>query len=160
MLNTRKPTRLRKYDYSKNGVYFITLCTEKRANILSDIVGGDALGAPRVQLSQIGKIVEKHILTTNHIQGVSVDAYVIMPNHIHMLLRISENGSPRASTPTAIVPRAIAALKRFVHMEVGFKIFQRSYHDHIIRDEQDYLNHLEYIKNNPLKWTLDTYYIP
>ena len=93
---------------------------------------------------------------------VTVEKYVIMPNHIHILLAVDmeENGTPRASSPTtAVVPRFVAALKRFSNQEAGNNIFQRSYHDHIIRGQQDYLKIWEYMENNPKKWELDCFYV-
>ena len=82
----RKRTRLKGYDYSSVGAYFITICSYNKGCIFSNIVGGGALDAPQNKLSNIGKIVEKHILSTNNILGITVDKYVIMPNHIHLIL--------------------------------------------------------------------------
>ena len=85
----RKTVRLDRYDYSKSGAYFLTICTKDRKPILSIIpVGDGALDVPRPQLTRIGKIVEKYILSTNKIKNVSVKHYVIMPNHIHMIVLI------------------------------------------------------------------------
>lgn len=106
--------------------------------------------------------MEKYILSGNNMDRVTVEKYVIMPNHIHILLMIDmdECGTPRASSPTsAVIPRFVSALKRLVNQETGKNIFQRSYHDHIIRGRQDYLKIWEYIDNNPQKWTLDCFYI-
>ena len=95
-LPKRKPTRLPDYDYSHPGAYFITICTKDRRCILSDIsVGADALGGPNLQLTDTGKVVEQYILSTDHIPGFRVDKYVVMPNHIHMILWI-DSGPPRA----------------------------------------------------------------
>ena len=165
-LPERKPIRLPDYDYSSPGAYFVTICTQGRRCILSRIaVGADALGGPLLQLTEIGKIVEKTILATERIEGLHVDNYVIMPNHIHMILRIdanvwrSDNGPPRASAPTeAKIPSAVGALKRLVHRRVGRQIFQRSYHEHVIRDEADLRAIWEYIDANPGKWAEDRYY--
>ena len=91
-LPKRKPIRLPDYDYSSSGAYFITICTKDRRCILSDItVGADALGGPCLRLTCTGKVVEQYILSTNRMPGFCVDKYVVMPNHIHMLLRI-DNG--------------------------------------------------------------------
>ena len=102
----RKPLRLPHYDYSSPGAYFVTICTKDRRCILSKIaVGADALGGPCLQLTDIGKAVEQHILSTARIPGFHVDKYVIMPNHIHMIMRIdredanSDNGPPRSPWP-------------------------------------------------------------
>lgn len=100
-METRRSARLPKYDYGKQGVYFVTFCTYQRQCTLST-VGRDDLGAPSLRLSVIGKIVEHYIRT---IPGaypyVSIDSYVIMPNHVHMLISVlCDDGAPRSSRPT------------------------------------------------------------
>ena len=89
-LPKRKPPRLPEYDYASPGAYFVTICTKDRRCILSDITAG---AAPCLQLTDTGKIVEQYILSTERMTGFHVDNYVIMPNHIHMILRI-DNGPP------------------------------------------------------------------
>lgn len=148
----RKPNRLKNYDYSSKGAYFITICTLDRKCILSRIVGGDALIAPQTNLTHCGEIARKYIESMP-----GIDKYVIMPNHIHLLIAI--DGPMKASAPTISVPNLIRSFKVLVSKEIGQSIWQRSYHDHIIRDEEDYLNHLQYIENNPAKWSKDKYYI-
>ena len=105
-LPKRKPIRLQDYDYSRPGAYFITICTKDRRSILSNItVGADALGGPCLKLTDTGKVVEQHILSTERMIGFCVDKYVIMPNHIHMILSIDseaaspDNGPPRSPWP-------------------------------------------------------------
>ena len=88
----RKTTRLKNYGYSSAGAYFITICSHNKKCIFSNIVGGGALDAPQNKLSNIGKIVEKYIISTNNIQGVKIDKYIIMPNHIHLILIVQNNG--------------------------------------------------------------------
>ena len=161
-LPKRKRMRLSCYDYSSPVAYFVTICTHEKRCILSDItVGADALGGPCVTLTATGKIVEKYILSTDNIPGVHVEKYVIMPNHIHLILAIEEtDGPPRASAPTmAALPNAISALKRLVNRESGANIWQRSYHDHVIRNENDYLQIWNYIDTNPARWREDCFYI-
>ena len=148
----RKPNRLKNYDYSSQGAYFITICTLDRKCILSRIVGGDALIAPQTNLTHCGEIARKYIESMP-----GIDKYVIMPNHIHLLIAI--DGPMKASAPTISVPNLIRSFKVLVSKEIGQNIWQCSYHDHIIRDEEDYLNHLRYIENNPAKWSEDNYYI-
>ena len=159
-LPIRKPTRLKDYDYSQNGAYFITICTQDRKNILSKIVGGGAFDAPKNQLTEIGKIVDKYILSTNNIPEITVDKYVIMPNHIHLILIVQNQiGTSRAPSPTNhLIPHAISTLKRFINREIGYNIFQRSFHDHVIRDYDDYLKIWQYIDVNPAKWQDDCFY--
>ena len=159
-LPKRKRTRLSGYDYDTGGMYFITICTQNKKCILSKIVGDDALGVPHNNLTNLGQVVQKHILSGNRMERITVEKYVIMPNHIHLLLMVDmENGTPRASSPTmAVVPRFVAALKRLVNQDAGCNVFQRSYHDHIVRGHQDYLKIWEYIDNNPKQWELDCFY--
>ena len=100
-LPERKQTRLQNYDYSSSGAYFITICTEGRAQILCDIVGDGAHDVPKINLSSMGEIVEKYILSTNKIPELTVDKYVIMPNHIHLILLLqNQNGTSKAPSPT------------------------------------------------------------
>lgn len=158
-LPVRKPARLKEYDYSQNGYYFITICTKEKQKILCDIVGDGAFDVPKIQLTHFGRIVEKYILSTNNIPNLSVDKYVIMPNHIHLILVVDNGGTSRAPSPTNnIISHAISTLKRFVNKDIGYNIFQRSFHGHIIRGENDYLKIWNYIENNSLKWTEDCFY--
>ena len=157
-LPQRKKNRLEDFDYSTPGAYFITICTENRRNLLGQIVGGGALDAPQIRLSAAGEIVEKYILSGNRAANVTVDKFVIMPNHIHMILII--NGGPsKAPAPTnAAIPHFVSTFKRFVNREVGKNIFQRSYHDHVIRGDADYLQIWQYIDSNTAKWKEDCFY--
>jgi len=130
--------------------------------LLANIVGGGALDAPQAQLTRLGKIVESYILSADRIPNISVDKFVIMPNHIHLILIIDKvypDGPSKAPAPTnAIIPHFISTLKRFCHRDAGLVLFQRSYHDHIIRNEQDYLRIWQYIENNPARWKEDCFY--
>ena len=158
---TRKPLRLPQFDYSQNGAYFLTVCTEKRRNILGTVVGGGVLDAPRIELSSYGTIVENTLLSIETMyHDVSVDKYVIMPNHIHMIVVLSsDGGSSRTPTPTNMrIPALISTLKRFSNRTCGTALWQRSYYDHVIRSEADYLQIWEYIQNNPAHWAEDEYY--
>ena len=139
-LPKRKPTRLKDFDYSTHGAYFVTICTKDKAKLLCEIVGGGTFDAPKIILSSIGEVVEKYINSTNNIENVTVDKYVVMPNHIHMIIFVGNaDGTSRAPSPTnATIPHLVSTLKRFVNREVGYNIFQRSFYDHIIRDYKDY----------------------
>lgn len=147
--------RLEGYDYGRSGYYFVTICTKNREHFFGMIVGGDVLIAPRIELSPIGKIVEDTIATIP-----TVDKYVIMPNHIHIVFRIPLQGDRPMGTsaPTKSIPMAVRFLKRDVTMACGFSVWQRGYHDHIIRNDDDYRRIWEYIDTNPAKWKSDCYY--
>ena len=162
-LPKRKDLRLKEYDYNGVGLYFLTICTDKRRKILSNIVGGDVLDAPRVELTAYGKIVDKYINQLNDFyENVFVEQFVIMPNHIHLILFVREDGSSRTSTPTvkqhSVVPAFVSTFKRFCNKEIGENIWQRYYYDHIIRDKRDYEEISKYIYENPLKWEFDELY--
>ena len=160
----RKPNRLPNYDYSTPGAYFLTLCTKDKQCILGKIVGGGALDAPRIRLTNAGTVVQKYIASGNRIPGVTVDKFVVMPNHIHMILFLDETaqcGSSRAPAPTnAMIPHFVSTFKRFCNKDLGSNIFQRSYHDHVIRGKNDYLKIWQYIDSNPAKWQHDCFYVP
>ena len=155
-LPNRKNNRLENFDYGKNGMYFITICTQNRRKILCEIVGGGALDAPKIKLSETGEIAEKYILSTNNIPEITVDKYVIMPDHIHLLLWVRDiNGTSKAPSPTNnLISHSISTLKRFINKDVGYNIFQRSYYDHVIRNQHDYDETWKYIDNNPINWII------
>ena len=162
-LPERKPNRLPCFDYSTPGAYFVTICTQDKLPLLGTIVGGGALDAPDVRLSRYGEIAQKYILSGNRIPGVTVDKFVIMPNHIHLILLVddtADTGTSRAPSPTnAVIPHFVSTLKRFCHRDFGKKIFQRSYHDHVIRNEASYQKIWQYIDNNPTLWQEDCFYV-
>ena len=157
-LPKRKRTRLEGYDYSTPGVYFITICTNDRKELLSKIiVGDDAHIVPQNNLSEIGMICDKYINNINiRYENATVDKYVIMPNHIHLIIFL--HGTMRASSPTNNIETLIRSFKTMVTKEIGNSIWQRSYHDHIIRDENDYQKIWEYIDTNVAKWEKDCFY--
>ena len=112
----RKSIRLHGYDYSSAGCYFATICIKDRQELLGQIVGDAALGVPDTVLSDLGKMVQIHIERIKQQQGVTLENYVIMPNHIHLLICINDNvstsGTPRATSPTkATIPQIVNALK-------------------------------------------------
>ena len=157
-MNTRKHPRLKGYDYSRNGAYFVTFCTRNRAEILCNIVGRGILDAPLVELTSIGECVWDAIsYLDEHDKALSVEHFVIMPNHVHLLLLFEGAcGNPR---PTNMrLPKFISSLKRYTNRVCGETLWQDSYHDHIIRDEYDYLVRWHYIDSNPAKWQEDEYY--
>ena len=150
----RKKIRLKDFDYSQNGCYFVTVCTKDRQPLFGESVGADII---RPNLSEYGKIVDTAInAIVLHYPNIIIGEYVIMPNHIHMILIISDNKNGRMlSAPTKPLPTIIGQMKRWVSKEIGFSVWQKSYYEHIIRDEKDYLTKSEYIKNNPYKAKTD-----
>jgi len=153
-LPERKPNRLPTFDYASNGAYFITLCTQNKRCILSTVAVGATFGRPPViELTAVGAIVEREILRLNEAyENLRVEHYVIMPNHVHLLLMIDASGGRPQVAPT--VSRAMKQFKGAVTKHLGASIWQKGFHDHVIRNESDYAYHLQYIDENPKKWLL------
>lgn len=148
-LPKRKRTRLKNYDYSQNGAYFVTICVKDRKAILSDvIVGANSVRPKEVHLTEYGKIVKKAIQDIpKHYSAISVDNFVIMPDHIHLLLQIHSNIDGRTLfAPT--IDRVIKQMKGHITKQIGFSIWQKSFNDHIIRGESDYKEIWQYIEYN------------
>ena len=144
-LPQRKKIRVGEYDYSQCGAYFVTICTQNRRPILSNIVGDDAHIVPK----RYGQIAEKYLKNT-----AEIEKYVIMPDHIHMLIRLEEQGAEKRSPQASRIASIVRSIKTLTTKEIGEPIFQRSYYDHVIRNQRDYNEIWEYIENNPRKWML------
>ena len=158
----RKQTRLPEYDYGSPGAYFVTVCTKNRRCILSWITVGEGLAPPAVALTHIGRIVEKQILAlSERYPSISVEKYVIMPNHIHLLLRLQGDSGGASPSPTLFdAVRVIKSMStRLSRAALGSPdLWQRSYYEHVIRGEGDYRQIWTYIDQNPAKWAEDQYY--
>ena len=161
----RKPNRLENYNYSKSGTYFITICVKDRKPILSKIrVGTGVPDCPKIILLPHGEIADRYINQLNNFYDyISIDKYVIMPDHIHLLLSISD-GQSRTPVPTrgnikidkknSTVASFVSTFKRFCNKEYGNNIWQLRYYDHIIRNQDDYNEKWDYIENNPQSYLL------
>ena len=155
-LPKRKPTRLNDYDYSSCGAYFITVCTHKKQNILCDIVGEGLCALPITKLTPIGEAVKVSIkYIADNYGNISVDKFVIMPNHIHLIITNQTGG---LGDPPLQIYDIIGNFKSFTAHKYGKTLWQRSFHDHIIRGENDYLKIWNYIDTNPQKWQDDCFY--
>ncbi len=170
--NNRKPNRLAAYDYSRAGVYFITICVQDRRPILSRIPSeccapdprtpvGEGLAPPLPILLPFGKIADEQLKDLpRRFPGIAIDHAVIMPNHIHILLRLDSAGGASPSPTVSEVIGAYKSLttracKQYSPVE---KLFQRSFYDHIIRDEADYRVRWQYIDENPARWVEDEFF--
>jgi len=154
-LPVRKKQRLAGYDYSKSGYYFVTLCIKDKRELLGKInVGATAPGRPHVELTPLGECVDETINKATK-DDVRIDKYVIMPNHIHMIIAI--DAGDRGRSPLQGIVRNI---KSFVSKWAGSSPWQKSFHDHIIRDRIEYQRIWQNIHDNPALWTQDKYYIP
>lgn len=142
----KKHPRLKEYDYSNDGGYFVTVCVKNKEKLLGEPV----LVNGKIKLTPIGETAEKHIKAINSAyDGVRVDSYMIMPDHIHMLITIS--GGMRACRPTSL-QTVVRTFKTMVTREIGFSVWQTSFYEHIVRDEKDYTDIDNYIKANPQKY--------
>ena len=156
-LPERKRVRLYKFDYSTPGAYFITVCTRDKKMLFAP-VGADSISA---------RLVERTFLETiNRYKGVESPIYVVMPNHFHAIITISRADMESAPTVSEIVQ----SFKRYSTVEYARlvkenilppfdkKIWQRSFHDHVIRNRDDYNEIYNYICQNPMRWRSDLFY--
>ncbi|HHX87267.1 MAG TPA: transposase [Firmicutes bacterium] len=171
-LPRRKNIRLKGYDYSQAGYYFITICTKDRQKLFGEIVGAGDPACPRIvgaddpvrpepfmKSNEIGKMVYDCWNKINDIyNNVMTGAFCLMPNHIHGIVVISGGGQSRPPLPKII--QGYKSVSTRMCFKYNIKtIWQRNYYDRIIRNEHEYLKACEYIENNPLKWVEDKYYI-
>ena len=155
----RKPNRLKEYDYSQSGYYYVTICVQNREYIFGDILN------KKMILNQCGDIAKNSWLDLpNHHKNVQLDAFVMMPNHIHGIIIINNN--PVGNRPACSVNKnnnlsvIIGSYKATVTKQINrinntvFQ-WQKSFHDHIIRKTDSLEKIREYIVNNPLNWDND-----
>ncbi|MBR2444986.1 MAG: transposase [Clostridia bacterium] len=157
-LPKRKNPRLSGFDYSSNGAYFITICTKDRKNLFGP-VGADSISA-RIIKQTFLEIIGKY-------DGVECPVFVVMPNHFHAIITISRANMEFAPT----ISRIVQEFKRYSTVEYAKEvkrgnlemfekqIWQRSFHDHIIRDRNDYEKIYKYICENPLSWEKDELFV-
>lgn len=169
-LPQRKPLRLKGYDYSAEGVYFLTVCAKDKKPLFSTVsVGGGVFDAPQVTLTDAGNVIEKQITDiNNHYTHLRIDKHVIMPNHVHLLVLLKGTPVGPSGTPAPmdrahgrvneVIPAFVSALKRLADRACGDSLWQRGYHDHVVRDEADYLRLWTYIDDSPAHWLEDFYY--
>ncbi len=159
-MRERKKIRLRDYDYSKSGYYFITICTKNRDEWFGKVEKEEMI------LNQYGKIVNQCWNDLpNHYLNCSSDAFVIMPNHIYGIIVIHNNntvGNGFKPFPTHGLSEMLRGFKTFSSREINKKIksdnkfqWQKSFYDHVIRNEKSLHNLRHYITFNSLKWELD-----
>lgn len=175
-LPNRQTIRLPGYDYSQNGYYFVTICAQNHENIFGEIVDG------KMVLNDVGKIMERWVCgIVKKFSNTKIDICQIMPNHVHIIIIIVGAGFPRPhQTPNKLptLGQIIAYFKyqssksirinmnenknisgaETVPLHVRFrplKIFQRNYHEHIIRSAREYKQIYYYIQNNPQNWGND-----
>ena len=163
MLPTRKPTRIKGYDYSNQNIYFITICTHNHKYIFT--LTGENSDRSSTSLNELGMIAKSELESIpNHYEGIRVDKCVVMPNHIHAMIVIGCNDPaaersrpfPTLSTIVGLYKSGIS--KRIHAIDPSIEVWQKSFHDHIIRNDREYQKIWQYIEENPLKWMDDCFY--
>jgi putative transposase len=140
----RRPLRLRDFDYSPLGLYFVTTCANGRRCVFGTVADDS------VVLSPLGVIAHECLLSiSDHHPGVLLDAYVVMPNHVHAVLALGAESSSELGVVVGTFKAAVSRLS----VEVG--LWQRGYYDHVVRDEPDLARIRLYIESNPIHWALD-----
>ena len=145
---SRKSPRIPNYDYSSENYYFITICAHEKRCIFGSVNA----------LNTIGLIVSKHIEQIQmHYQTVNVDKYVVMPNHVHLILYLD---SGKEADTRHIIGQFKSGVSREVRkLYPDIQLWQRSFHDHVIRNQADYERIWLYIEGNPLRWEQDCFFM-
>jgi putative transposase len=159
----RRLTRLKEYDYSQSGGYFITICTQNRSCLFGEIDND------KMMVNQYGEVVQiSWNELPDHYNNVELDVFVIMPNHIHGIIFLKDVGAGLKPAPTGLVnkpyslPEIIRGFKTFSARNLnklrtmpGAPVWQRNYYEHVIRRDESLDKIREYIITNPLRWALD-----
>ena len=164
----RKSIRLKNRDYAQNGAYFVTICTDNRKCLFGDIVNN------QICLNKLGKIVCNEWIKMPMIRrNIKLDSFVVMPNHFHGVIVLNRDvGATRRVAPTlhgrpngpasgsigAIVGQFKSAVTKRINeirKTPDTKIWQRNYHEHIVRNGNDLIRVQQYINENPLNWDND-----
>ena len=158
----RRSIRLKGYDYSQDGAYYITSVTKARRILFGDIVDNE------MQLNDTGRLISDawEWLATRH-SYVELDSYIVMPNHLHGILVLASDrpkgGSRTAPTGRKPLGRLIGAFKtvstRQVNLTLGTPgqpLWQRNYYERVIRNDEEWNRVREYIASNPMQWDKDS----
>lgn len=155
---------MRGYDYSLPGAYFITICAHENRCVFGRVPTLDGAGQADVEYSPLGKIAFERLQDLErHYTNVRVDNWVIMPNHVHLLISITRQ-IPDVPSVSYCIPNVIGKFKVSVTREArkarlfSGALWQKSYHDHIVRGEEDYRAIWNYITGNPSKWQEDRFF--
>ena len=143
----RKSPRIPNYDYSNCGYYFITICTKDKKCIFGNFEN----------MNEFGRIASRELSAIEtHYDHIFIDKYVVMPNHVHAIIVIDHSGQNNLSSVIGQYKSGVTRKIREKCPEIT--VWQRSFHDHVIRNETQYLKIWEYIDQNPAKWELDCFY--
>ena len=150
-LPTRKRNRLKSFDYGSSQAYFITVCTAGKECLLWENGKEPQTSDDPLPLSEYGRIVQASIDGIGkHYSDVEVACHTVMPNHVHLVLIIHK--------ATTSVSTVIGQMKRFASTQAGIPLWQKSFYDHVIRNDSDYEHIAEYIYLNPIRWVKDEYH--
>jgi REP element-mobilizing transposase RayT len=166
MERNRKSVRIKDYDYSQPGAYFVTICTRNRECMFGEIIDGEMV------LNRFGIIVNEEWLRTAILrvwETVEIDTYIIMPNHVHGIVVINHGRGVLQYAPTgmlrspsqtigAIIRGFKSASTKRINLSrntPGNPVWQRNYYEHVIRDEDDLNRIRQYIFENPAHWAED-----
>ena len=165
--NNRHSIRLKEYDYSKAGTYYVTICTQNRECLFGAIVNGE------MQLNDMGRVVsDEWIKSTGTRHEIELDEWVVMPNHFHGIVMFTESVGAIHESPLQMTQKQrrnmglskligrfkMVSSKKINEMRQtsGVKLWQRNYWEHIIRNNDELINIREYIRNNPENWKPDS----
>ena len=161
-IHHRHSIRLKNYDYSSPGMYFVTIVVQHRAELFGSVSNG------QLHLNTAGEMVKLEWLSLpNRFPNIGIDVFVVMPNHFHGIIAIYpyENRAATRAAPTLggiigafksiTTTQYIAGVKNLGWEQFDTRLWQRNYWDHIIRNEEDLMEIREYIHNNPLQWMDD-----
>ncbi len=152
-LPIRKQIRLKGYDYSLRGAYFVTICVKGNQKILWQDPNQMLESPEEIRFSKEGLIVKEAVQNIEKIYlMIKVEAFAIMPNHVHLLLNIhsDDNGNP---VDTSSIDMVVRGVKNYTVKQIGRSIWQRSFNDHIVRGRPDHENIAQYIYLNPVRWS-------
>jgi len=157
-LHNRHSIRLQNWNYANTGAYFITICCENRKCLFGEIVNGNMI------LNECGRIAEnKWNELPQHHPNVELGEFIVMPNHIHGILKIVKNAaelgaSANISPKPGTLPTIIRSYKSSVSKQINNPpVWQRNYYEHIIRNEKEYAKIAQYIHKNPIFWKKDRF---
>ena len=145
----RKPTRIPDFDYASQHYYFVTVCTKDKKCIF---------GTPKT-LNSLGKIAWQEFMTLDsHYEGVRVDNFVIMPNHVHGIIEIVKIDGRRTDLNNILGAYKAGVTRKIHALQPDLNVWQRSFHDHVIRNQAEYEKIWNYVTYNGQKWESDCFY--
>jgi putative transposase len=162
----RKSPRLKGYDYSQPNLYFVTICTYRRLHLFGQIKEGV------MYPNELGKVVQSEIThLSDYWPTITIDSYVVMPNHLHLIIDVGTPFLASGSKPANHLPTLgtiiggfkagitrIARQRLLIPNNIGSDLWQARYHEHIIRDESAFNQIQTYILENPARWQNDTFF--